>query len=168
MTFGYMKAEHATHNQAVSCPFCHPGIHEYAFLEHKGFIAIINIAPVLPGHSLVIPKTHRMSITALDEKEICAFMETARKATLILLKAFDTDAFDWSVQEGPEAGQSIEHLHLHIVPRIKDDLPGPGDWYPLVHHNDQAVIDSADRKKLSSEEIETIVRTLRKVAEGLE
>lgn len=162
-----MTENDKTDNAIAPCPFCNAVIREYAFLEYRGFLAIINIAPVLPGHSLVIPETHRISMTVLDEEEICAFMETARRATHILLKAFETDAFDWSVQEGPEAGQSIEHLHLHIVPRIKDDLPGPGDWYPLVHQNDQAVIDSADRKKLSQEEIEIIVSKLRKVGDAL-
>jgi bis(5'-adenosyl)-triphosphatase len=149
------------------CPFCDTGIAEYAYFKHRGFLAIINIAPVLPGHSLVIPEMHRTSLTSLDEEELCAFMEAARKATRILIKAFDTDAFDWSVQEKPEAGQSIEHLHLHIVPRIKDDLPRPGDWYPLVHENDEAIIDSADRKRLNSAEKEIIVEKLRKVADEL-
>ena len=84
---------------------------------------------------------------------------------MILMKAFGTDAFDWSVQEKPEAGQSIEHLHMHIVPRLKDDLARPGDWYPLVHQNDEEIIDSTDRKRLSLQEREIIVGKLRKVAD---
>lgn len=157
-----------TNRSIDPCPFCNPGIREYGFFEQRGFLAVINIAPVLPGHTLVIPEFHRTSLTMLNEEELYAFMETARKATRILLKAFETDAFDWSVQEKPEAGQSIEHLHLHIVPRLKDDLSRPGDWYPLVHQNDEAIIDSADRKRLSLEEKEIIVGKLRKVAEELE
>jgi len=150
------------------CPFCHPDVRDYAFYENRGYLAIINIAPVLPGHSLVIPELHRASLTVLNTDEMCAFMETARKATIILMKAFDTDAFDWSVQEKAEAGQSIEHLHLHIVPRLKNDLDKPGDWYPLVHVNDEELIDGFNRRRLSLQEKEIIVGRLRKVADAME
>ena len=156
-----------SHNSGAQCPFCHPDIRDYAFFSNKGNLAIINIAPVLPGHSLIIPELHMASITVMRFDELCTFMETARKATLILMKAFGTDAFDWSVQEKPEAGQSIEHIHLHIVPRIKNDLDKPGDWYPMVHKNDKEIIDSLDRQKLDPGTLNKIVDRLRQVARNL-
>lgn len=130
-------------------------------------MAICNIAPVLPGHSLIIPAAHYTSVLELDEKALLAFFQTAQMASNILLKAFHTDAFDWSLQEKPEAGQTIEHLHLHIVPRLKADLPNPGDWYPLLQHNDKVIIDSLKRPRLDAEAMANIVKHLREIAGGL-
>lgn len=133
-------------------------------MESENFLAIYNIAPVLPGHSLIIPKNHITSFILLDKEQLTEFLETTRHAVRILLKAFNTDAFDLSVQEKPEAGQTIEHLHLHIVPRIKGDKPNPGDWYPVIHKNDQMIIDNEGRKRLPDEDIRTIVEKLKGVA----
>ncbi|MBN1157954.1 MAG: HIT domain-containing protein [Bacteroidales bacterium] len=148
----------------LQCPFCQPGIRRFIYYKNNGYLAVVNIAPVLPGHSLVIPEHHKTTITSLDAKELQLFMQTAQKATFILMKAFGTDAFDWSVQEKPEAGQSIEHLHMHIVPRLKNDLEKPGDWYPLVHKNDIEIIDSMNRPKLGFDELRKIVDKLKEVA----
>ncbi len=150
-----------------SCPFCQPGIRNYTYYESNGYLAIVNIAPVLPGHSLIIPKQHMTSLFNLNAKALFLFMQTAQMATNILMKAFDTDSFDWSVQEKPEAGQSIEHLHLHIVPRLKNDLAQPGDWYPLVHQNDHTIIDCLERPKLQPGELKIIIEKLREVARDI-
>ena len=130
-------------------------------------MAIYNIAPVLPGHSLVIPKRHITGILELDHDQLAGFFETARIALKILMKAFNTDAFDWSVQEKPEAGQTIAHLHLHIVPRIKNDMKNPGDWYPLIRENDEALIDSLNRKRLNQQAMQQIVSELKHIASSI-
>jgi bis(5'-adenosyl)-triphosphatase len=83
------------------------------------------------------------------------------------MKAFNTDAFDFSIQEKPEAGQTIEHLHLHIVPRMKGDLKQPGDWYPLLHDNDEVIIDSLHRKRINQEAMDQIVSELKSIATSL-
>lgn len=130
-------------------------------------MALYNIAPVLPGHSLIIPKAHFTGILELSDQEMFAFFDTARIALRILMQAFKTDAFDWSIQEKPEAGQTIEHLHLHIVPRLKGDLKQPGEWYPLINHNDEVIIDSVNRIRLSSSAMGQIVDELRRIAADL-
>ncbi|MBN2272957.1 MAG: HIT family protein [Bacteroidales bacterium] len=146
------------------CPFCNPTILECVFLESQNFLAIYNIAPVLPGHALVIPRDHITSFIDLNRQQRAEFLDITTHAVRILLKAFNTDAFDMSVQEKPEAGQTIEHLHLHIVPRVKGDLPDPGDWYPLIHKSDQMVMDDKSLKRLSKKDLQIIVKKLRDVA----
>jgi bis(5'-adenosyl)-triphosphatase len=147
-----------------TCPFCDASVKASVFYSHAGMLAIYNIAPVLPGHSLVIPAKHYKSILELSSRELVDFFETARTTVHILMKAFNTDSFDWSVQEKPEAGQTIEHLHLHIVPRLKDDLKHPGDWYPQVQQNDQAIIDSLNRPRLNTESMTLIINELKHIA----
>ncbi len=146
------------------CPFCNPTIQECVFLESDNFLAIYNIAPVLPGHALVIPREHITSFISLNRKQRAEFLDTTTRAIRILLKAFHTDAFDLSVQEKPEAGQTIEHFHLHIVPRLKGDMPNPGDWYPVIHTSDQMIMDDKARKRLSDADLKRIVERLRAVA----
>jgi bis(5'-adenosyl)-triphosphatase len=151
-------------NPTVYCPFCDPSVKASVFFKKKDFLAIYNIAPVLPGHSLIIPVKHYSGILELSKQELLEFFETARITVRILMKAFNTDSFDWSIQEKPEAGQTIEHLHLHIVPRLKGDLKNPGAWYPLIQQNDSDIIDSFNRPRLNSEAMKHIVRELKLVA----
>jgi bis(5'-adenosyl)-triphosphatase len=154
-------------NNNYTCPFCDKSVQSSVFYTQGSFIAIYNIAPVLPGHSLVIPKTHFTGILELNDDDLFEFFDTARVVIRILMKAFNTDAFDWSIQEKPEAGQTIEHLHLHIVPRLKGDLQHPGDWYPLIHHNDDEIIDSQNRSRINKEAMQQIVYELRRIAGNL-
>lgn len=146
------------------CPFCSEEIMSSVFLTHGDYMALYNIAPVLPGHSLIIPGRHITSLLELDKSELFEFIETSRIALRVLLKAFSTDAFDWSLQEKPEAGQTIEHLHLHIVPRMKNDLERPGDWYPMIARNDDSFIDSFNRPRLDKQAMQQIVNELKKIA----
>jgi bis(5'-adenosyl)-triphosphatase len=156
------------HKKAFDCPFCDASVNSSVFFTQGDFFAIYNIAPALPGHTLVLPRSHKTSILMLSDKELCDFFIMAKKTLRILLKAFETDAFDWSIQEKPEAGQTIEHLHLHIVPRLKNDLPSPGHWYPLVHQNNGEIIDSESRLQLSPEALQLIVDKLRNIANSPE
>jgi len=149
---------------SMSCPFCSETLQSSVFLINGNYMALYNIAPVLPGHSLVIPKKHYTSLLDLSQNELSEFFETSRITLRILMKAFSTDAFDWSLQEKPEAGQTIEHLHLHIVPRLKNDLKHPGDWYPLIAGNDESLIDSINRPRLNKKALNQIVSELQKIA----
>jgi bis(5'-adenosyl)-triphosphatase len=149
------------------CPFCDPNIEETKFLESDNFLAIYNIAPILPGHSLIIPKEHLQSIMELSHSELCEMMVFSRDTVQVLLKAFGADAFNWTIQEGEEAGQTISHLHLHLIPRTPKDLASPGDWYPLLRKSESKAIDSDARPRLSSIEMRETVEKIRKIATSM-
>ena len=85
----------------------------------------------------------------------------SRDTTKILLSVFKSSGFDWTIQEGEEAGQSIPHLHLHLIPRRQNDLSQPGDWYPLVKESEAEIIDSEARPRLSANEMKVIVSKIR-------
>ncbi len=149
------------------CPFCDPGIEAATFASDDHFRAVYNISPTLPGHSLVMPKRHVESLLDLSDSEASEMMLFARKVVQTLLKAFQGRAFDWTIQEGVEAGQSVPHLHLHLIPRKAEDLPQPGDWYPaLMDSLNIDAIDSEQRPRLSREEMDRVVSHLRQVWEG--
>jgi bis(5'-adenosyl)-triphosphatase len=86
----------------------------------------------------------------------------------ILLKVFNSSAFNWTIQEGEEAGQTVHHLHLHLIPREPNDLAQPGDWYPLLKQSETDVIDSDSRPKLTNVEIRKIVERIRATAKTMD
>lgn len=147
---------------ANNCPFCHPNIENSAFLVSPHFYVIYNHAPFLPGHSLLIPKAHLNSVSAIPSDHYKEFLTIGTSATEVLLSTFNTFAFNWALQEGEAAGQTVEHLHFHLLPRYKKDLPDPGDWYPkLEDHMTSEHIDSSERPKLTKDEQHKVVNKLR-------
>jgi bis(5'-adenosyl)-triphosphatase len=147
-----------------NCPFCSPDVHNSVFARSDNFLAIYNIAPVLPGHSLIIPKKHIESILVLTEAEMLEMTLFAGKVTRLLLHVFKSDGFNWSIQDSEAAGQSLAHLHVHIIPRLNGDLPKPGDWYPLIQNNYSEILDSQKRQRLSISQMQKIVTCLREEA----
>ena len=140
------------------CPFCLPEISELVFTESSNFLAIYNHAPILPGHSMIISKKHTASFVDLKPEIRSEMIELSVKAISMLQKAFKTKAFNWTIQEGIEAGQTINHLHMHIIPRKEKDLPYPGDWYPYLEKEFIGkIIDSDLRPQYSFDELKKIV-----------
>jgi bis(5'-adenosyl)-triphosphatase len=113
----------------MECPFCTSTIDDITFLESDGFRAIVNVAPILPGHSLIIPKRHVERLLELSDDEVAEMVKLSRRAIALLMRFYGSDGFDWTIQESEAAGQSVPHLHLHLIPRSRGDLPDPGDWY---------------------------------------
>lgn len=148
---------------AKPCVFCQSTIREAGFAESTNFLAIYNIAPILPGHSMVIPKQHYQSLLELDSEQLAEMMIFSKQVIQILKQAFRSEAFNWTIQDGIDAGQTVMHLHAHIIPRKSNDLAEPGDWYPKLKKYEQEMIDSKQRAKLNSAEIKQIVKYLREI-----
>lgn len=80
---------------------------------------------VSPGHTLVIPKRHVASFFDLRPEEVSACMELITEERKLLDQAFSPDGYNIGVNVGPAAGQSIHHVHIHIIPRYKGDVENP-------------------------------------------
>ena len=143
------------------CPFCGPNIKVATFSETENFLAIYNIAPILPGHSLVIPKEHVQSFLDLSDSELCELVIFSRRTVKLLLEVFKVKSFNWLIQDGEVAGQSIPHFHLHLIPRKQGDTPHPGDWYPMLEQKKTEIIDSDSRPKFNDVEMKSIVERIR-------
>jgi bis(5'-adenosyl)-triphosphatase len=145
----------------VHCPFCFTLPLPGTILESRYFVAICNIAPILPGHTLIIPRKHTESLFSLTEEELTDLIFFTRKVAALLLKAFNTRDYNLSLQEGDSAGQTISHLHWHILPRIAGDLPEPGGWYELLYPSEQVSLDSPERQKLNPAELNNLASLIR-------
>jgi diadenosine tetraphosphate (Ap4A) HIT family hydrolase len=81
--------------------------------------------PVSPGHTLILPKRHIASIFEATKNEVAALWEALQQARSGLLQEFSPDGFNFGINDGLAAGQTILHLHIHIIPRYKGDMPDP-------------------------------------------
>jgi bis(5'-adenosyl)-triphosphatase len=150
-----------------NCIFCRKEIIRESYCTTSRFSAIYNIAPILPGHSLIIPNKHYESLFELSNDELSEMMVFARKITAVLKTVFNCDGFDWTIQDGVSAGQTVPHLHLHIVPRKPHDLPESNKWYSKIILNEAQILDSEHRERLSDNEYNAITIKLREASTKL-
>jgi diadenosine tetraphosphate (Ap4A) HIT family hydrolase len=81
--------------------------------------------PVSPGHSLVIPKRHFGSFFEGSIEERQAMLELVDAAKQAAQMDLAPDGYNIGINDGPAAGQTIPHLHIHLIPRFKGDLEDP-------------------------------------------
>lgn len=87
--------------------------------------AIYDKFPVNEGHVLIIPKRHIASLFEATPEEIIAMSELVFQVKTIIDKKYNPDGYNIGVNVGATAGQTIFHLHVHIIPRYKGDVPDP-------------------------------------------
>jgi diadenosine tetraphosphate (Ap4A) HIT family hydrolase len=80
---------------------------------------------VSPGHTLVSPRRHVASFFELTPEEINACMALINEERMLLDEEFKPDGYNIGVNIGSAAGQSIFHVHIHIIPRYKGDVENP-------------------------------------------
>lgn len=84
----------------------------------------MNLKPLLPGHVLVSPLNVRPHLSDLSAAEIADLFQTVTRVQRTLKRVYNADAFNVAVQDGEAAGQSVPHVHVHIIPRTKGDAGG--------------------------------------------
>lgn len=85
--------------------------------EDAATIVIMDVMPQSDGHALVIPRVPAENLFELDEETAAAVMRTARQVALAAHRAFRPDGITLMQFNGAEAGQTVFHFHLHVVPR---------------------------------------------------
>ncbi len=105
------------------CPFCNPAHVHLAESPHA--IAIADAFPVARGHALVLPRRHVVSVFDLDESELAGFFALVGKVRAQLQAELHPDAFTVGINDGTAAGQTVEHAHLHMIPRWQGDVADP-------------------------------------------
>ena len=108
----------------MSCIFCNIE-KKRIILENSKSYAILDYYPISKGHALIIPKRHIDSIFHLKIEQYNALLELLNKMQKYLLEKFMPDAFNIGINDGEIAGQTIAHLHIHLIPRYKDDIIDP-------------------------------------------
>ena len=81
--------------------------------------------PVNPGHILIIPKRHFQSIFEINLIEFMELWKALYYAKKMIVKDYQPDGYNVGINIGEAAGQSIMHLHIHLIPRYKGDVENP-------------------------------------------
>lgn len=106
----------------MSCPFCKSEIIEKRKLfETESEYVLYNIRKSTKGRCLVIPKRHVFSVRGLTNDEAASFFITVRFTASILYNYLKPAGLNYGINEGEIAGQTVQHLHLHILPRFEGD-----------------------------------------------
>ena len=108
----------------ASCPFCALPAERILLLADEALV-IRDAFPVSPGHTLVIPRRHIGSFFELTDAERACMVELLAKAKAELDFSFQPDGFNIGINDGAAAGQTVPHLHLHLIPRYRGDAPDP-------------------------------------------
>jgi diadenosine tetraphosphate (Ap4A) HIT family hydrolase len=109
------------------CLFCRAqkeNINTY-ITENETFFAVYDGHPVTKGHCLLIPKEHVESFFDLSEKQVKDFYELVKKMKENIQRKFNPDGFNIGINEGKAAGRTVDHLHIHLIPRYKGDVENP-------------------------------------------
>jgi len=115
--------------------------------ETNKTLAFMDAFPLTKGHSLVIPKNHYEKLQEIPPEENAELFETVRSVLSKVDKL--TNATLVALHNGKDSGQEVPHVHIHLIPRSKEDSAGP------VHSMFK------DRPKLSDEEFNELVEKLK-------
>lgn len=105
------------------CIFCEPKREILAQNTHV--IAVFDSFPVSPGHALILPRRHVVTIWDLEPEEYSDCFTLVRHARSAIESRFSPDGFNVGANCGEAAGQSVWHAHIHVIPRYKGDTPNP-------------------------------------------
>lgn len=106
------------------CPFC--TLPPERIIDSNDLALVIRDGyPVSPGHTLVIPKRHVGSWFEITPEEQSAMLDLLGKAKAVLEEELKPDGYNIGINDGPSAGQTVPHLHMHLIPRYKGDIEDP-------------------------------------------
>ncbi|KAH6918322.1 diadenosine 5',5'''-P1,P4-tetraphosphate asymmetrical hydrolase [Coprinopsis sp. MPI-PUGE-AT-0042] len=88
-----------------------------AFYRTALSAAIVNLKPIVPGHVLVIPSRPVPRLADLDDTELGALMRSVNRVGKVIERVYGADSLTIGCQDGKAAGQSVPHVHFHILPR---------------------------------------------------
>ncbi len=110
--------------QGEGCIFCKIIAGEipcFKLYEDEHSLAFLDIHPTHEGHSLVIPKRHAADLFTIDDEALTATTKTARRVAKALEASISMQGLNLFQCNGEAAGQSVFHLHMHLIPREIDD-----------------------------------------------
>jgi len=95
--------------------------------EDEETLAFLDVKPLNPGHTLVVPKKLVRNIFDVDDKMLAAVMCTAQKISIALREALSSDGVNIGINNESAAGQIVFHFHVHVIPRYVND--GYEHWH---------------------------------------
>lgn len=108
----------------MDCPFCSPAAVDVEMSNEVGYRRRDRY-PVSPGHMLVIPYRHVESYFDCSEEERRGLWDLVDEAKAALDRDLSPDGYNIGINVGAAAGQTVMHLHIHVIPRYRGDMEDP-------------------------------------------
>jgi diadenosine tetraphosphate (Ap4A) HIT family hydrolase len=108
----------------ITCPFCTLPAERIVHANQHGLITRDGF-PISPGHTLVIPHRHVGSFFDLTADKRIDLLGLLDQAKADIENEFKPDTYNVGINDGPAAGQTVPHLHIHLIPRYTGDIPDP-------------------------------------------
>ncbi len=105
----------------VFCKIINGEIPSFKIYETEDLVAFLDISQATKGHTLIVPKKHFENLLALDEETLKKISVAQKEVANILSKKLGTSAFNFVNNCGSVAGQSVMHVHFHVIPRYEND-----------------------------------------------
>lgn len=122
-------------NDCVFCAIAAGEIPSFKIYEDDFVLAFLDINPFSEGHTLVIPKEHYKGLLDVPPDVLAVLLERVQKVSSHIAKALACDGFNILQNNGAAAGQTVNHIHFHIVPRMEGSVlsfeSGKGDMEKL-------------------------------------
>ncbi|MFO1159691.1 MAG: HIT family protein [Reyranellaceae bacterium] len=112
---------HPTDSACIFCKIVAGQIPCFKLLEDADTIAFMDINPVNPGHALSVAKGHWPTVDVIPPDVLGAVARSAQKVAKAVISELQPNGVNLLQANGPGAGQSVPHLHIHIMPRRPDD-----------------------------------------------
>lgn len=108
----------------MPCPFCSVPVERILQSSNCGMV-IRDGFPISLGHTLIIPRRHVGSffdLSGAERSDLCSLLEEAKRQ---LDAEFRADGYNIGINDGATAGQTVPHLHIHLIPRYRGDREDP-------------------------------------------
>ena len=120
----------------IFCKIAAGEISSATVYEDDDFRAILDLGPAAKGHTLVIPKSHSDNLLSVEPDTAAKALKVISKTANAIKEALGCDGINVVQNNGEAAGQTVMHLHFHIIPRYKNDSVNIG-WQPMKPSNEE-------------------------------
>ncbi|XP_056130375.1 bis(5'-adenosyl)-triphosphatase [Lampris incognitus] len=121
------------------------------FLQTELSFALVNRKPVVPGHVLVCPLRPAERFRDLQPDEVADLFSTAQRVAALVEKHFNATSLTIAIQDGPEAGQTVKHVHVHVLPRRAGDFERNDSIYDELQKHDREEEDEPSKWRTEAE-----------------
>lgn len=135
----------------MDCLFCKIAgkvIPSEVVYEDDAVLAFLDIHPMAPGHTLIVPKIHSENILDLPEEDVAKAFSGVKKVTALLAEKLSPKGFTIGINHGRMGGQLVDHLHVHVIPRFEGD--GGGSLHSVVKNPPKESLSEIRRKIIAS------------------
>lgn len=111
-------------SEPLNCVFCRIAagtVPSRRVYESPCAVAFLDVAPLADGHTLLIPKSHFVTLDELTTEQVGGLLRDLPRLAMAILRATGAEGYNLLQNNGRAAGQVVEHVHFHIIPRFAND-----------------------------------------------